>query len=284
MKPLALDEFKQGVADFYNCRSRSYDQGQWHPQICDRLLEYARIGAGQTVLDIGTGTGYLAIASARLVGEQGHVTGVDISSGMLKQAQRKIQRLGLSNVVVQRADAEALDYPSHHFDAILCAHTFPWMTDKASTLRLWYQLLKPKGRIAVHTPADTAYIGAVVLRRVLAEYGLELEPSNRLGSIEQCRQLFEKAGFETVEIHTEQHGSYKTLDQAKAIWESVAVNPSITAPKVVGDGLSRFSAIELAKIKAELYAELEALQTEQGLWNDLTTVYILADKPEPHCG
>ncbi|ABW27752.1 class I SAM-dependent methyltransferase [Acaryochloris marina] len=284
MKPLALDKFKQGVADFYDRRSRSYDQGQWHPQICDRLLEYARIGAGQTVLDIGTGTGYLAIASAQRVGDQGHVTGVDISPGMLQQAQRKIQRLGLSNVVVQRADAEALDYPSHHFDVILCAHTFPWMTDKAATLRLWYQLLKPRGRIAVHTPADTAYIGAVVLRRVLAEYGLELEPSNRLGSIEQCRQLFEKAGFEAVEIYTEQHGSYTTLDQAKAIWESVVVNPSITAPKVVGDGRSRFSATELGKIKAELYAELEALQTEQGLWNDLTTVYILADKPEPYCG
>lgn len=284
MKPLALDEFKQGVADFYDRRSQSYDQGQWHSQICDRLLEYARIGAGQAVLDIGTGTGYLAIASAQQVGNQGYVTGVDISPGMLQQAQRKIQRLGLSNVVVQRADAEALDYPSHHFDAILCAHTFPWMTDKAATLRLWYQLLKPRGRIAIHTPADTAYIGAVVLRRVLAEYGLELEPSNRLGSIEQCRQLFEKTGFETVEIHTEQHGSYTTLDQAKAIWESVAVNPSITAPKVDGDGLSRLSATELATIKAELYAELEALQTEQGIWNDLTTVYILADKPEPYCG
>lgn len=284
MKPLALDEFKQGVADFYDRRSRSYDKGQWHPQICDRLLEYARIGAGQTVLDIGTGTGYLAIASAQLVGDQGHVIGVDISPGMLQQAQRKIQMLGLSNVVVQRADAEALDYPSHHFDTILCAHTFPWMTDKAATLRLWYELLKPRGCIAVHTPADTAYIGAVVLRRVLAEYGLELEPSNRLGSMEQCRQLFEKAGFEMVEIHTEQHGSYTTLKQATSIWEEIMVNPSITSPRVLGDGLSRLSTTELATIKAELDAELEALQAEQGLWNDLTTVYILADKPELYCG
>lgn len=225
MKPLALDTFKQGVADFYDRRSQSYDKGTWHAQICDRLLEYSRISSGQTVLDIGTGTGYLAIASSHRVGAQGHVTGVDISPGMLEQAQRKIQRFGLSNVVVQRADAEALDYPSHHFDAILCAHTFPWMTDKASTLRLWYQLLKPSGRIAVHTPADTAYIGAVVLRRVLAEYGIKLEPSNRLGSSEQCRQLFERTGFETVEIHTEQHGSYTSIEQAKAIWASVIVNP-----------------------------------------------------------
>lgn len=274
-----LDHFKTEVADFYDRRSQSYDKGEWHAQICDRLLDYSQINAGQAVLDIGTGTGYLAIASAQRVGDQGHVTGVDISPGMLKQAQRKIQRLGLSNVVVQRADAEDLDYPSHHFDTILCAHTFPWMTDKASTLRLWYQLLKPRGRIAVHTPADTAYIGAVVLRRVLAGYGFELEPSNRLGSIEQCRQLFEKAGFETVEIHTEQHGSYTTLDQAQAIWEGVVESPSITSPQVAGDGLSRLSATELANIKTELYVQLKALQTEQGIWDDRMTLYILACKP-----
>lgn len=275
-----LDEFKTEVADFYDRRSQSYDKGTWHAQICDRLLDYSRISAGQTVLDIGTGTGYLAIASARRVGDQGHVTGVDISPGMLQQAQRKIQRFRLSNVVVQRVDAEDLDYPSHHFDAILCAHTFPWITDKASTLRLWCQFLKPGGRIAVHTPADTAYVGAVILRKVLASYGLELEASNRLGSIETCRQLFETSGFEAIEIKTEQHGSYTTLEQAKAIWEGVMVNPSITSPRVFGDGLSRLSTTELATIKAALYAELEALQREQGIWDDRTTLYILACKPE----
>lgn len=280
MKPLVLDEFKQGVADFYDCRSQSYDQGEWHPQICDCLLNYSRISAGQTVLDIGTGTGYLAIASAQRVGDQGHVTGVDISPGMLKQAHRKIKALSLNNIVFQLADAEALAYPSHHFDAILCAHTFPWITDKASTLRLWCQFLKPGGRIAVHTPADTAYVGAVILRKVLASYGLELEASNRLGSIETGRQLFEMSGFEAIEIKTEQHGSYTTLEQAKSIWEGVMVNPSITSPQVSGDGLSRLSTTELAKIKAELYAELEALQTDQGIWDDRTTLYILASKLE----
>lgn len=280
MKPLALGEFKQGVADFYDRRSRSYDQGQWHPQICDRLLEYARIGAGQTVLDIGTGTGYLAIASSPIVGDQGQVVGVDISPGMLEKAHCNLKDSGFDNIMFQLADAETLDYPSHHFDAILCAHTFPWITDKASTLRLWYQLLKPGGRIAVHTPADTAYIGAVVLRRVLARYGLELDASNRLGSIEQCRHLFEQSGFAAVEIKTEQHGGYTTLDKAKTIWDGVVVNPVITSPRVAGHGLSRLSSTQLETIKAELYSELDALQMEQGIWDDLTTLYILAHKPD----
>jgi predicted SAM-dependent methyltransferase len=58
------------------------------------------------------------------------------------------------------------------------------MEDKEATLRLWYRFLKPDGRIGVHTPAATAYVGAVVLQKVFAKYGVSLEASNRIGSVE----------------------------------------------------------------------------------------------------
>ncbi|PZD70421.1 Aklanonic acid methyltransferase DauC [Acaryochloris thomasi RCC1774] len=276
---LELDAYKQGVADFYDRRSQGYDEGEWRVQVCHRLLAYSPVSIGESVLDIGTGTGCVAIASAKTVGTQGHVTGVDISPRMLKQAHRKVTALGLNNVTFQLADAETLDDPAHQFDHVLCANTFPWMKNKAATLRLWHRFLKPGGRIAVHTPADTAYVGAVVLRRVLARHGLALEASNRMGSIDQCRTLFENAGFEAVELKTEQHGSFTTLDKARATWESVVVNPSVTSPQVANDGLSTLSQPQLARIKAEFATELETLQTEQGVWDDLTTLYILGRKP-----
>jgi SAM-dependent methyltransferase len=186
--------------------------------------------------------------------------------------------LGLSNVEFQLADAEALDYPINHFDHILCANTFPWIEDKEATLRLWHRFLKPGGRIGVHTPADTAYVGAVVLRKVFAKYGVSLEASNRIGSIKQCQDLFLNAGFEAVEIKTEQHGSYTNLEKAKARWEGVVVRPSSTSLKVLGNGLSQLSSAQLAQAKSEFDAELESLQTEEGIWDDLTTLYILGRK------
>ncbi len=199
---------------------------------------------------------------------------------MLKQAQSKVDALELNNVKFQLADAEALDYPIHHFDHVLSANTFPWIEDKESALRLWHQFLKPSGRISIHTPADTAYIGAVVLRRVFAKYGISLEPSNRIGSVEQCQNLFINSGFEAVEVKIEQHGSYTNLDRAKATWERVVVHPSSISLKVSGNGLSQLSSAQLAQAKAEFDAELEALQTKQGIWDDLTTLHILGRKPE----
>jgi ubiquinone/menaquinone biosynthesis C-methylase UbiE len=275
---LELNEYKQGVADSYDRRSQTYDDSDWHVQICHRLLEYSQVRAGQTVLDIGTGTGHLAIAAAQIVGDQGQVIGIDISAGMLEQAQSKVNALGLSNVEFQLADAEALNYPVNHFDHILCANAFPWMEDKEATLRLWYRFLKPGGRIGVHTPADTAYVGAVVLREVFAKYGVSLEASNRIGSVEHCEDLFINAGFKAVEIRTEQHGSYTNLEKAKAIWKGVVVRPSSTSLKALGNGLLQLSSAQLAQAKAEFDAELESFQTEEGIWDDLTTLYILGRK------
>jgi ubiquinone/menaquinone biosynthesis C-methylase UbiE len=274
---LYLSDYKQAIADLYNRRSQTYDDSEWHLQICHRLIEYSLVSSGQHILDIGTGTGHLAIAAAQIVGAEGRVIGVDISALMLEQARSKVEALGLSNVEFKLADAEELNYPANSFDRILCANTFPWIEDKEATLRLWYQFIKPGGLIGIHTPADTAYVGYVVLQKVLERYGVTLEPSNRIGSIEMCQSLLVNAGFEVLEIKNEQHGSYISLDKAKVTWEGIGSLPS---PRQSKNILSQFSSTQLVEAKAEFEAELEVLQTEQGIWDDLTTLYILGRKSE----
>ena len=272
-----LSDYKQEIADLYNRRSQTYDDSDWHVQICHRLLNYSQVTAGQHILDIGTGTGHLAIAAAQIVGTEGRVIGVDIATEMLERARSKVEALGLNNIEFQLADAEALDFPANSFDRVLCANTFPWIADKEASLRLWYQFLKPSGRIGIHSPAQTAYIGAVVAGKVLERYGVTLEPSNRIGTIETCQSLFVNAGFEAINIETEQQGSYISLDKAKKSWEGILAYPSSRKSE---NFLSQLNEAQLVNAKAEFEAELEALQIEQGIWDDLTTWYVLGRKPE----
>lgn len=272
---ISLNDYKQKIADLYDRRSQTYDDSKWHVQICQHLLEYAQVSLRQHVLDIATGTGHIAIAAAKIVGAEGKVIGIDISAGMLEQARDKVKALGLSNVDFQSQDAESLNFPANSFDRIFCANSFPWIEDKQAALQLWHRFLKPGGLIAIHTPADTADVGYVVLRQVLQKYGITLEPSNRIGTLEECRSLFANAGFKAIEIKTEQHGSYISLDKAKARW----AGNSLPSPKESACFLSELSNLQLAQALAEFEAELEARQTEQGIWDDLTTVYILGQKP-----
>ena len=276
-KQLNLNNYKRRIADLYDRRSQSYDSGELRLNICRRLIEYSQISSQQHVLDIGTGTGNIAIESAEIIGAGGKVIGVDISTQMLDIARDKIKVLGLNNVEFQLADAEELSYSANSFDRILCANTFPWMENKLATLRIWYKFLKPGGVIAIHTPADTAYIGQVILRSVLEKYGLKLEPSNRIGSIETCQKLFVNAGFEDIDIKTEQYGSYVSLDSVKSQWEGLI---SFSSHSKSEELLSQLSSIPLAEAKTEFEAKLDKLHTKQGIWDDLTTLYIVGRKSE----
>ncbi len=272
---LILNEYKQQIADLYSRRSQTYDDGDWHPRIAHRLVEHARISRGKHVLDIATGTGMVAIEAAQLVGSEGRVVGVDISNGMLEQAKRKVEALGLSNIEFQLADAEALDFPENSFDVVLCSSAFIWMSDLIAALRLWHRLLKPGGLVGFHAFAETAFVGGVVAQKVAEKYGISYAMSKPTGTVEKCHDLLAAAGFEAIEIKAEQDGGYISLEQAKRMWAG-SEHP---APGQFPNPLSQLSSEQLEQAKAEFEAQLSALVTEQGIWNDITIFFTFGRKP-----
>jgi ubiquinone/menaquinone biosynthesis C-methylase UbiE len=274
-KELELNDYKQQIADMYSRRSHNYDESEWHTRITHRLVELAQISSGQQVLDIATGTGHIAIEVAQIVGSSGRVVGVDISTGMLDQARRKVEALNLSNVELILADAEALLFPTNSFDRILCANSFPWIADMEAALRQWMRLLKPDGLIGIHTPADTAYVVDVVLRELFEKYGVILASSKPAGTVEKCHNLLERAGFEAIKIQSEQYGgSYISLEQAKQRLTGNSYPGFVQFSNLQ----SPLSSEQLEQVKAEFYAQLEALATEQGIWNDGTNFFVVGRK------
>ncbi|BCL34315.1 class I SAM-dependent methyltransferase [Nostoc sp. MS1] len=271
---LDLTQYKQEIAELYSRRSKTYDEGDWHPKIAHRLVELAQIKPGQEVLDICTGTGMVAIEAAQIIGSQGRVVGVDISSGMLEQANSKIDALGLTNIEFLLADAEALAFPANSFDVILCSSALIWMSDIPSALRLWYKLLKPGGIIGFHAFSETAFVEGVILQKVAEKYGVSLAFSKPTGTVEKCHDLLAKAGFEAIEIKSEQDGGYISLEQAKSMW----AGSSRPAPGQFPNPLQQLSSEELEQVKTQFEVELEALVTEQGIWNDLTIFYTFGRK------
>jgi ubiquinone/menaquinone biosynthesis C-methylase UbiE len=117
-------------------------------ELRERIISLAGLGPGAAVLDIGCGTGTLAIASTRHVGASGTVHGIDASPPMIARATRKAEKAGV-NAVFQLAAAEQLPYPDHRFDIVLSTmmlHHLP-RTTREQCAREIKRVLKPGGRV-----------------------------------------------------------------------------------------------------------------------------------------
>ncbi len=269
---MSKDDFKQQIAAIYSQRSHKYDEeGDLHPRWVRRLVEYAELRKGERILDIATGTGLVALAAAQLVGESGRVVGIDISTGMLEVAKRKIEAGGLNNIQLIQADAETLDFPQSSFDVIFCASALIFMRNIPAALRRWHRFLVPGGRIGLQVVAETAFVAGFVLQKVAKKYGIELIFSELTGTEEKCCALLQAAGFEEIEVKAEQFGNYVTLGEAQGMWESMLKFP-LCYP------LRQLEPEKLERVKGEYFAELEAMETEKGIWNDILTFFVFGCK------
>lgn len=111
-------------------------------------VELIRLGPGQTGLDVGTGTGDLAIALASQSSPDARVIGVDFTPEMLVLAQRKIERAGLSGrVELLHADGERLQFSDDTFDACCSAFVVRNLSDVARGFSEMLRVVKPGGRV-----------------------------------------------------------------------------------------------------------------------------------------
>jgi ubiquinone/menaquinone biosynthesis C-methylase UbiE len=114
----------------------------------EKILRVARLKPGESVLDVGCGTGTLAIAAKRHVGPTGIVRGIDASPEMIARAEKKAASAQVE-VAFQQAPAQALPFPEAQFDVVLTTVMLhhlsrPTRERCAQEMR---RVLKPGGRV-----------------------------------------------------------------------------------------------------------------------------------------
>ena len=114
----------------------------------EKILRLACLASGETVLDVGCGTGTLAIAAKRHVGPAGAVYGIDASQEMISRADKKARRAG-AEVVFTNGLAQALPFPDAQFDAVLTTMMLHHLPPKARQQCAFEmrRVLKPGGRV-----------------------------------------------------------------------------------------------------------------------------------------
>lgn len=114
----------------------------------EKMLDFAELKSGDRVLDVGCGTGTLAIAAKHRVGATGSVCGIDASVEMIARARKKARRNAVE-VNFENAIVEKLPFPDRTFDAVLSTLMLHHLGRKARQQSLCEirRVLKPGGRV-----------------------------------------------------------------------------------------------------------------------------------------
>ncbi|MBU2008906.1 MAG: methyltransferase domain-containing protein [Chloroflexi bacterium] len=151
---LPVSRTKEEAKRSYDRISKVYDffAEPFERKHAETALEHLSIKEGETVLEIGFGTGHCLKRIAEAVGKTGRVYGVDISSGMLEVTRRRLGKARLmERVELHCADALSLPYTDDTFDAAFMSFTLE-LFDTPEIPRLLKEVkrvLKPGGRIGV---------------------------------------------------------------------------------------------------------------------------------------
>ncbi len=178
----------QSEIDFFDALAPEWDDNEIRstPERVKSILKKLPISKDMDVLDLGTGTGVLVPYLSEIVGQQGHVTAIDLSDGMLSKARQKYGHL--SNVEFLKLDFEEEQIPGH-YDVAMLYCVYPHLHAPADTIEWLFKMnMKPNGVIVIAFPSDEKFINNIHHEKK-AEHD-HLPPAHALA------EMIEKWGFQ----------------------------------------------------------------------------------------
>lgn len=137
----------------------------------EKILAGAGVGPGQTVLEVGSGTGFFTIPAARLIGDDGQLIAMEPLATYVERLSAKIDAAGLRNVRVIRRDALATGLEAASLDRVLLFGVLPFPTLPLNRLLPeMHRVLKPDGLLALWQFPIAGWVPASIGRSALFEF------------------------------------------------------------------------------------------------------------------
>ncbi len=218
------------------------------------LVDCANLQEGETVLDIGCGTGAAARYAAMQVGETGSVIGMDVNRGMLNIA-RSLPLLDGAPIDWREGNGMQIPLGSRYADVVFAAQVLQFLPDKQKALHEMKRVVKENGRIFLsiwcdihENPYFEALLSAITYH-IGQETAVGLESAFSLSAVNQLETVLQEAGISKYERSTLHY--YRPFQNLEAF-----IPKHINAtPMAIGFQLS--SSIARHAIVQEVVARME---------------------------
>lgn len=164
---------------------------------CGIPTDYAGIKKGDHVLDLGSGAGNDCFVARSLVGEEGNVTGIDMTEPMVKKARENCSKLAYDNVEFVLGDIEVMPFEDKKFDVVISNCVLNLVPDKSKAFREIFRVLKSGGHFCVSD---------VVVKGILSEK-MKKDAEMYAGCVSGASEMNEyiniirNAGFTEATVH-----------------------------------------------------------------------------------
>jgi ubiquinone/menaquinone biosynthesis C-methylase UbiE len=157
-------------------------------------VSLARIKPGDSVLEVGCGTGTLTIEAKRQAGVSGKVSAIDVIPGMIELSQRKAARANM-DVTFRLGSIDDIPFSENQFDVILCSFMIFHMSEgvRVKGISEIYRVMKPGGRVLI---VDTA-LPTRKFPRAIAKMLMGGTPHHNL---QELIPMMNAVGFSDIEI------------------------------------------------------------------------------------
>ena len=200
---------------------------------CGNPTALAKLNAGETVLDLGSGGGIDVLLSARRVGPTGKAYGLDMTDEMLVLACENQRKSGVANAEFLKGEIENIPLPDNCVDVIISNCVINLSGDKDKVLREAFRVLKPGGRFAVSDVVVRGDVPEPVRRSMEMWVGCI---AGALHDHEYTGKLA-KAGFEDIDIEpTRVYG----VEDARQFLTGEGIDVDAIAPQVQDKFMSAF--------------------------------------------
>lgn len=200
------------------------------------------IRAGDTVLDIGSGSGTDVLIAARLTGPKGKVYALDMTEAMREKLRANLEKTDIHNVDILTGEMEAIPLPAESVDVVTSNGVLNMAPDKGITIAEIFRVLKPGGRLQL---ADIA-LGKAISYKYKQDPQLWAECI--VGAVEEDKylEMLRAAGFRNVEAisHLDYFASNPNPESRKVAELFNAHSLVMRATKPIGAELERLKAAD----------------------------------------